>query len=179
MSHAPSPASSPKPLTSRWGCGQAILGLILGGATAITLILADPFDVTAFTEPQGGDFAQRQTAYDQWKRSPRVIIGSSAMTLIPLLVSGACGIFAHRFFPSSIAAALLRMTGIASLLLLVSTAGSRAIDCALSTGESSDIRTPLAMLAFEALCISLAAPLSSIMTRRRPRRGHPLAEATR
>jgi hypothetical protein len=59
------------------------------------------------------------------------------------------------------------MIGVASLLLLVSTVGSRAIDYALRTGESSDIQTPLAMLAFDALCISLTAPLPSIVTHRR------------
>jgi hypothetical protein len=44
---------------------------------------------------------------------------------------------------------------------MVSWFGSGAIDRALSTGESSAILTPLAMLGFGAFCISLAAPLSS------------------
>lgn len=160
-------------------CGQAALGLMLGGVTAVTLIQTDPFGVTVFALPQGVDFAQQQAAYVQWKCSTRVIIGSSAMTFIPLLVSGACGLFAHSPLPSSIPAALLRMIGVASLLLLVSTVGSRAIDYALSTGESSDIQTPLALLAFEALCVSLAAPLSSAVTHCRSREGHTLAEVTR
>lgn len=179
MEHVPSSVLSNQATLLPMGCAQATLGLILGGATALALILADPFKVTAFTEPQGVDFAHRQAAYSQWKSSARTVIGSSAVALIPLLVSGMCGVFAHRAFPSSILAALLRMAGVASLLFLVSTVGSRVIDYSLSTGESSDIRTPFAMLAFEALCISLAAPLSSIVTYRQSRTGHPPAVVTK
>jgi membrane protein YqaA with SNARE-associated domain len=159
---------------------QAILGLILGGVVSFWLIVADPFRVVSFTLPQGVDSAVVAAAYDEWKSSGRVIIGSLAMTFIPLLVSGVCGVFTHRSLPSSISVALLRMTGVASLLLLVSTVGSRVIDHALSTGESSDIQTPVAMLAFEAFCVSLTAPLSSMVTRRRSRgEGRALAKAPR
>ena len=131
------------------------------------LVRADPFEVAAFALPQGLDDARQQAAYDHWKSSGRVVAGSFAMTLIPLLVSGLSGAFAHRSLPSSVPAALLRVMGVASSLLLGSTVGARAIDRALSTGESSDIQTPLAMLAIEALCIALAAPLSSMAIRRR------------
>ena len=86
-------------------------------------------------------------------------------------MSGLFGVFAHESLPASNPATLLRMVGVASFLLVVSVGGLWAIEHALSTGESSDILTPLAELAFGALCISLAAPLSSAVTHRRSLRG--------
>lgn len=162
------------------GCVQAVLGLIFGVIASGTLIVADPFGVVTVPEPQGVDAARQAAAFEQWKSSSRVIIGSLAMTMIPLLVSGICGVFVHRSLPSSIPAALPRMLGIVALLVPASEVGSRAIERALSTGESSDILTPLAIMAFQALCISLAAPLSSSAIRRRSRgQGRASAEATR
>ena len=53
------------------------------------------------------------------------------------------------------------------MLLVVLRLGSHAIERALSTGESSDYVPVLAALAFDAICVSLAAPLSSAVIRRR------------
>jgi hypothetical protein len=149
-----------------YGCIHGLLGLVIGGVTSIMLIGVDPFGVVSFRLPQGADSDEVAAAFAQWKSSIGVIIGQFSMTLIPLLASGLCGVFAHKYMPMSIPAALLRMVGVASLLLVVSWVGSWAIERALSTGESSDIRTPVAMLAFEAFCVSLAAPLSSVVVRR-------------
>jgi hypothetical protein len=159
------------------GCIQASLGLVIGGLAGLVLMGADPFGVLSFPLPPGADARQVATAFARWNSSTGVIIGRCATAWMPLLVSGLCGVFAHRSLPASIPAALLRMVGVSSLLLLVSQVGSWAIDRTLSTGESSDVRTPLAMLAFEALCLSLAAPLSSAVTRRRSG-GWPGTDAT-
>jgi|GEM_PF-6952522 len=158
---------------------QAVLGLVLGGSTAFWLHSADPLKVMDFPLPLGADFAQYQAAYDHWKWSARVIIGQAVMTFIPILVSGTVGIFAYRSLPSSIPAALLRMIGVTSFLSLISTVGLPIIDYALSTGESSDIQTPLTMLAFVLLCITLASPLTSAIIHRRSQEGHAPVEITR
>jgi hypothetical protein len=138
-----------------------------GIATSLALVGADPFGVVCFPVPQGADAQQVASAFAQWESSIGVIVGQGAMNLIPLLVTGFCGVFIHNRLPASIPVALLRIVGVASLLLVVSWVGSWTIDRALSTGESSDIQTPLAMLAFEALCFSLAAPLTAAVIRRR------------
>jgi hypothetical protein len=127
----------------------------------MVLFTADPLSVTSFVIPQGVDGSQAMADFVRWKSSIRVVIGQLTMTWIPFLVSGACGIWTQESLPASIPAALRRMMGVASLLAMVSWFGSGAIDRALSTGESSDILTPLVMLVFDGLCISLAAPLSS------------------
>jgi hypothetical protein len=142
---------------------------LLGGIVSLALAGNDPFGVVAFPIPEGASPAQVAAEFARWQGSIGVIIGGLAMSLIPLLASGVCGVFIHPSPPASIPVALLRMTGITLLLLAASAVGSRLIDLALSTGESSDIQTPLAMLAFEALCISLAAPLSSAVIRSRAR----------
>ena len=151
---------------------QGFVGLVLGILTTVMLIEADPFGVVSFRLPEGADGAQAIAAFLRWKSSPRVIIGDFTMTLVPLLVSGACGVWVYTSRPASVPVALLRMSGVVFLLALVSWFGSSAIERALSTGESSDLQTPFAMLAFSALCIALAAPLSSVVTpRRSPARG--------
>ena len=166
LSHVPtSPRNATAPIALV--CTQGFLGLVLGAATAMVLFAADPLSVTSFRIPQGADGAQVMFDFVRWKSSIRVVIGELTMTWIPFLVSGACGIWTHKFHPASIPSALRRMIGVASLFAMVSWFGSGAIDRAPSTGESSDILTPLAMLAFGALCISLAAPLSSSVIRRR------------
>jgi hypothetical protein len=148
-------------------CAQGFLGLLLGGAASLILTLADPFGITTFTEPQGADIAQRAAAFAQWKNSIGVIIGGLTMTLVPLLVSGTCGVFVHKSRPISIPAALFRMVGVVFLLLPVSWFGLQAIDRWLWPDDSSSVRAGVVGLAFQALCISLAAPLSSAFTRRR------------
>ena len=173
MSLSPSPVSaSPEnpinPIAS--GCLQGVLGLVVGGAIALELIGRDPFGVVSVAEPVG-----RAADIARGNGGLGVSLGLFAMTWIPLMVSGLCGVFVHKSLPASIPTALLRMTGIASILLMVSEVGSRLIDHALSTGESSDMGTPLAMLAFEALCILLAAPLSSMVTRRRSPRAKSMS----
>lgn len=144
------------------GCLQGVLGLVFGGAVALELIGRDPFGVVSVSEPvgQAADIARGNGGIG-------VNLALLAITWIPLVVSGLCGVFAQTSLPASVPIALLRMTGITSLLLVISELGSRVIDHALSTGESSDMGTPLAMLAFQALCILLAALLSSMATRRR------------
>ncbi len=129
----------------------------------------DPFGVVSFRMPEGADPAQAAAEFARWQGRIDVIIGRLVMTLVPLMVSGICGVFVHCFLPASVPAALVRMAGVALLLLVVSTVGSRAIERALSTGESSDIGTPVAMLAFDSLCLAMSAPLSSVVTRRRSR----------
>lgn len=154
------------------GCLQAFLALIVGGTTYSVLSFTDPFGVCSFLIPQGSDGEQIASAYARWKSSPGVIIGQSAMNLIPLLVSGLCGVFIHNRTPDSIPVALLRMVGVASMLFVASWVGSWAINRALSTGESSDILTPLAVLGFEFSCMAVAAPLTATVIRRRsPRIG--------
>jgi hypothetical protein len=140
---------------------------VIGGLAGFVLMGADPFGVLYFPLPQGADARQIAAAYARWNSSIGAIIGRCATAWIPLLVSGLCGVFAHTSLPASIPAALLRVVVVSSLLLLVSRVGSWAIDRTLSTGESSDVGTPLAMLAFEAVCLALAAALSSAVTHRR------------
>ena len=89
------------------------------------------------------------------------------MAWVPLMVSGLCGVFAHPSLPASIPGALLRTVAVASLLSLVLWVGEPVVERALGTGGSSDIQGGVAGLAFAALCISLSAPLSSTVTRRR------------
>ena len=121
----------------------------------------------AFCLPQGVDAYQAAAAYEEWNSSTLVNIGAFVMMLAPLLVSGFCGVFVHDSLPASVPAALLRMAGVVLILVVVFRGGSWAIVRTLSTGESSDILPGIAMIAFFALCISLAAPLSSVVTRRR------------
>jgi membrane protein YqaA with SNARE-associated domain len=150
------------------GRAQASLGLLIGGLTAFVLMGIDPFEVMAFPLPQGVDIAEQNAAFERWRSSPGVILGQLAMAWIPLLLSGLCGVFAHPSLPASIPAALSRMVGVASLLTVVQWVGTPMVERGLGTGQSSDIQGGLAGLAFAALCISLSAPLSSAVTRRRP-----------
>lgn len=147
------------------------MGLVLGILTTGVLIGWDPFGAVSFRLPEGVDGEAAMAAFLRWKNSPRVILGDFMMALVPLLVSGACGVWISTSRPASVPVALLRMTGVCSVLALVSWFGSSAIERALSTGESSDMGAPLAALAFIAVCIALAAPLSSVVTPRRSSTG--------
>jgi hypothetical protein len=46
-------------------CTQGFLGLVLGGATAMVLLDADPFSVESFPIPQGADGAQAMADFDR------------------------------------------------------------------------------------------------------------------
>jgi hypothetical protein len=149
---------------------QAFLGLAFGGITAVVVYATDPLGVTVgawMKEMEGSDPTKRIVSFDQWSNSTGILLGQLAMAWIPLLVSGLCGVFAHRSLPASALPALLRMTGITSVLLLVKFYGAPVVEQAFETGHSSDFQGAIAFFVFAALCISLAAPLSSAVTRRR------------
>jgi hypothetical protein len=154
-------------LVISFGPLQANLGLMIGGLTEFVLMGIDPFGVTVFEFPQGVDTAEQNAALYRWKSSIGFILGQLVMAWIPLLVSGLCGVFVHPSRPASIPAALLRVVAVASLLLAVLWSGMPVVERSLGTGQSSDIQGDLARLAFAAVCVSLAAPLSSVVTRRR------------
>jgi hypothetical protein len=156
-------------------CLQGVLGLMFAG---ITLLIAFELGFVTVAVPLSPAIDSTQRAADVEDAaaaeppdtSAGVIVAAFelfATTFGPFLASGLCGVFAHRSLPASIPTALLRTGGLALLLSMVAVGGIYAIDGALSTGQSSDILAPLTGLTFCALCISLAAPLSSAVTRRR------------
>src|SRR5690348_7807416 len=79
-----------------FGFIRGVAGRVLGGATCLVLSEVDPFGVVSFTEPQGADLAERTAALARWKSGVGVLLGELAMALLPLLVSGLSGVFAHR-----------------------------------------------------------------------------------
>jgi hypothetical protein len=152
------------------GCLLAILGLVVGVATYFYVLDYTPMEAKAFRIPQGVDDEQVAIALAKWKRSCTVVLWQVASILAPLLASSLCGLILHISLPASIPSALLRTVGVTLSLAAVSYLGVWIIDRTLSTGESSDLGTPLIMMAFQALCFALAAPLTSRVIRRRPRR---------
>jgi hypothetical protein len=150
------------------GCIQALLGLLAGGVTWFLLIGIEPSWVNAFEFQQGVNPADQQAAFERWNNSLCVNLARLVEAWLPIWVSGLCGVFAHWSRPVSLPVALLRMLGLTLMLAVVTWAGMPIAERALGTGGSSDLQGPFAALLLAALCLALAAPLSSAATCRRP-----------
>lgn len=131
----------------RWGiglwCAQATHGFTAGVAMAIGMIL-----LLALL----GRIAR-------WIEEPL----EGAIMIAPLVASCAVGACWDGVRSGSIGWKVLSMIVAGVIMACLATAGSWAIVRWLGQDKASDVTSPLAALAFDGLCVALAAPLSAAL----------------